>query len=231
MAVLSEVLGRSSTARRVLSLLVSTPGQELHTRDIARRVEADPHSTQLALEHLLSTGSVYSRRLGNLRLWSADPSSGRVRSIQGLLREESSVTRILEDGVSRMPGVKLALIFGSFASGSDRADSDIDALLVGNVDWDQLSDIGAKITAQVGRELNFVVWRNEGFKRPTEGQRRLLASVLSRPRILLKGDEHELIAAGRRLAATVSSADKAGPARRGRRAPKAGARANASRSR
>lgn len=42
--------------------------------------------------------------------------------------------RILARGVKEMDDVRLALIFGSFASGGDDVRSDIDVLLVGDVD-------------------------------------------------------------------------------------------------
>ena len=83
MTLISELLGRSPAARRALDLLISTAGQELHTREIARRIKADPHSTQLALDHLLRAGALTSKRLGNLRLWSVDPASDRIASIRG----------------------------------------------------------------------------------------------------------------------------------------------------
>ena len=143
MAVIAEVLGRSPAARRALDLLVSMPGQALHTREIARRIDADPHSTHAALDHLLQAGAVTSRRLGNLRVWSVDLSSDRVASINGLVRREGAVTRILARGVDEMSGIRTAVIFGSFASGRDAADSDIDVLLVGDVDWERLAGLSA----------------------------------------------------------------------------------------
>src|SRR5256885_16439476 len=112
MTLISELLGRSPAARRALDLLISTAGQELHTREIARRIRADPHSTQLALDHLLQAGALTSRRVGNLRLWSVDASNDRVASIRGLLRRESQVAQILARGLEEMRGIRLALIFG-----------------------------------------------------------------------------------------------------------------------
>src|SRR2546430_2986066 len=102
MALLSELLGRSSAAQRVLSLLISVPGQELHTREIARRTGTDPHSVQLALGHLLATGAVRSRRVGNLRLWSIDQQDQRVRSVRALMRLEGLVVTRLTNALAEM---------------------------------------------------------------------------------------------------------------------------------
>lgn len=203
MALISELLGRSPAARRALDLLVSAPGHELHTREIARRIKADPHSTQLALDHLLQAGALTSRRVGNLRLWSVDSASDRVASIRDLVRREGEVTQILASRVKAMADVRLALIFGSFASGDDDVGSDIDVLLVGDVDWDRLARISDAVSSHVRREVNFVVWSPAEIRKPKPGQRRLLESILSGPRIVLKGDEGELTASTRGVAAEV----------------------------
>lgn len=221
MAVLSEVLGRSSTARRVLSLLSSIPGRELHTREIARRAAADIHSVQLALDHLLATGTIVSRRVGPLRMWAVDPQSPKLRAVRDLLRREGDIVKVLSEGVARMPDVRLALLFGSFASGEDIAGSDIDVLIVGAVDWDRLARLGERASASVGREVNFVTWTHAELAQLASGQRRLLDSILRHPRILLKGDEGQLAtAAGRRVATALAArhhAEGTGPQPRARK--------------
>jgi predicted nucleotidyltransferase len=201
--LISELLGRSPAARRALDLLVSGAGRELHTREIARRIKADPHSTQLALDHLLRAGALTSKRLGNLRLWSVDPTSDRVASIRDLLRRESQVAQILSRELKKMGDVRVALIFGSFASGLDAIGSDIDVFLVGDVDWNRLARLSGEVSDHVRREINFVAWSEAELRNPRPGQRKLLRSILSHPRIMLKGDESELAGRDPRMAAEV----------------------------
>ena len=210
MALISDLLGRSPAARRALDLLVGAPGQELHTREIARRTKADPHSTQLALDHLLQAGALTSRRVGNLRLWSVDASNDRVMSVRDLLRREGKVAQILSRELAKMRGVRIGLIFGSFASGLDAIGSDIDVLLVGDVDWERLARLSDEVADHVRRQVNFVAWNEADLSNPRPGQRRLLQNVLSRPRIMLKGDESELTASAPRVATKVRSGGHAG---------------------
>ena len=214
MPVISELLGRSATARRVLDLLVSATGREIHTREIARRVDADPHSTQLALDHLLQAGALTSRRVGNLRLWSVNAENDRLAAIGGLMRRESRVALLISDGLANMRGVLFGVIFGSFASAVDDVGSDIDVLVVGEVNWDRLAKLGDAVSDHVRREVNFVVWSENELRQPKAGQRRLLENILSRPRILVKGSENEFIASARGMAAKVRDGHHAGRERR-----------------
>jgi predicted nucleotidyltransferase len=221
MPLISELLGRSGTARRVLDLLVSAPGHEIHTREIARRVDADPHAAQLALDHLLQAGALVSRRVGNLRLWSVNPESDGVAAIRGLLRRESRVAQILSDGLEGMRAVRFGVIFGSFASGLDDVSSDIDVLLIGDVNWDRLARIGSAVSDHIRREVNFVVWSEDELLHPKAGQRRLLDDIASRPRIMVKGDDNEFIASARGVGAEARDGHHTGRKRHEGRAPEA----------
>jgi len=198
----------------VLDLLVSATGREIHTREIARRVDADPHSTQLALDHLLQAGALTSRRVGNLRLWSVNAENDRLAAIGGLMRRESRVALLISDGLANMRGVLFGVIFGSFASAVDDVGSDIDVLVVGEVNWDRLAKLGDAVSDHVRREVNFVVWSENELRQPKAGQRRLLENILSRPRILVKGSENEFIASARGMAAKVRDGPHAGRERR-----------------
>jgi predicted nucleotidyltransferase len=170
---------------------MAAPGQELHTREIARRVNADAHPVQRALEQMLSADLVQSRRLGNLRLWSVRDSDV-ARSARGLIRRTAGLAESLRRALSAMRGVQLAFLFGSYASGQDRLGSDVDLFIVGSPDWNALSREAAAQGGVVGREVNPVVWTLEELESPTPKQRRFLEGVMNKPRIWLVGDDDEL---------------------------------------
>ncbi|OLC57309.1 MAG: hypothetical protein AUH85_03550 [Chloroflexi bacterium 13_1_40CM_4_68_4] len=188
----AHVLGGGRISREVLALLANIPGRELHTRDIARRVGADAHPVQRALEQLVSADLVQSRRLGNLRLWSIRPESPLLPAARELLRQTSGAAEQLRKALAKMRGVHAAFLFGSYASGNDDLHSDIDLFIVGDADWKALSAVATRLASDLGREINSVVWTIEEFADPEPSQRRFLAKVLSGPRIWLLGDDDEL---------------------------------------
>src|SRR5438132_11261494 len=179
----NRLLGRNPSSRRVLALLSSLAGAELHTREIARRAGADVHSTQLALTQLLQAGLLRSRRFGNLRLWAIAPARNELRELGPALRAESVSVEQLRAGLRAMPQVRVAFIFGSFASLTDQPDSDIDVFIVGSVDWNEIARLTQRVERGVGRAVNLVVWSRREFEHPSIRQRRFLAEVLGHPRI------------------------------------------------
>lgn len=186
----TQTLPAGRIGRNALALLMATPGQELHTREIARRVNADAHPVQRALERMLDAGLVQSRRLGNLRLWSVRDSE-LARPVREIIRRTAGVAEGLRDALSSMKGVQLAFLFGSYASGEDELGSDIDLFVVGSPDRTQLSREVTKQERSFTREINTVVWTMDEVGSPTPKQQRFLSGLMRRPRIWLVGDDDE----------------------------------------
>ena len=223
---MASPLGRGRVSSEVLGLLLATPGQELHTREIARRVDADAHPVQRALEQLVAAGLVQSRRLGNLRLWSIVEGSPLLPAIQDVVRQTTGIAEALRRRLGAMRGVQLAFLFGSYASGRDALGSDVDLFIVGEVNWNALSKDLAPVAAKLGREVNPVAWSVEEFAHPTPRQARFLRNILSEPRIWLVGDDSELERTRSSMGAAVvgSTTRHARPRGDGRRAIPAASR-------
>jgi predicted nucleotidyltransferase len=190
--VATNLLVRNPAAAHVLGLLSALAGAEIHTREIARRTRHDVHSAQLALTHLLNEGFVASRRLGNLRLWSIDLNNPDARRLGAALRFATRPLEELASGLASVQQVRVALVFGSFASATDRPDSDIDIFAVGSVNWSTVAELGQTLERDLGRPTNFVIWTEEEFRRPSTAQVAFLADILSRPRSFLVGGDGEL---------------------------------------
>ena len=187
----TQVLLAGRIGREAMALLMATPGQELHTREIARRVNADAHPVQRALERMLDAGLVQSRRLGNLRLWSARDSE-LAAPVREIVRRTAGLAEALRSALSSMRGVQLAFLFGSYASGEDKLGSDIDLFIVGSPDWTELSRAITKHEGGLAREINSVVWTIDELQSPTPRQQRFLNGLMRKPRIWLVGDDDEL---------------------------------------
>jgi predicted nucleotidyltransferase len=213
----SAVLPRGRIAREALALLMASPGQLLHTREIARRVSADAHPVQRALEQLLESGVVESRRLANLRLWAVNERSPLIPSLRDVLRRTAGVAEQLRERLSEMREVQLAFLFGSYASGEDKPGSDIDLFIVGTPDWNELSGAVASAGSAVAREINLVVWTPDDLERPTPTQRRFLTGLLRRPQIWLVGGDDELERSRAAVGATLVRGEAGAARGRGRR--------------
>jgi hypothetical protein len=88
--------------------------------------------------------------------------------------------------------VEWAFIYGSVATGEEDSLSDLDLMLVGEVDLLALSEAIARLEDQLGREINYQVFAQaELAQRVTEGDP-FINNVLAGPKVMLIGDEDAL---------------------------------------
>jgi predicted nucleotidyltransferase len=210
---------RSATEARLLALLTSAPGQELHTRELVRRIGGTPRPVQLALEKLSRQGLIESRRVGPLRLWHMDPAHPLYRPLREMYARTVGVAARIAAAVATQKEVDLAFVFGSYARGTDDVRSDIDVFVLGDADWGPLEDAGRELSRELGREVNFVSWKRADLLRAAEQASPFLNTLRRSEKIWIKGDDDEL---ERRLASLGGEIRRPRPAvRRGRaRAPK-----------
>jgi predicted nucleotidyltransferase len=220
---------RSATEGRLLALLTSAPGQEFHTRELVRRIGGTPRPVHLALEKLARQGLVDSRRVGPLRLWHIDPAHPLYRSLRELYARTVGVAARIASAMEDQRAVALAFIFGSYARGTDDVRSDIDVFVLGDAKWAPLEDEARRLSEELGREVNFVTWKEADLARAVEQASPFLETLRRSEKIWIRGDDDEF---ERRLTGVGGKARGSRPTPRGggaRAAEEAGARGAQSR--
>ena len=84
-----------------------------------------------------------------------------LESFSDIVRKTIRVPSTVRRSLAGLTGVERAIIFGSYARGTDEPDSDIDLLVIGNPDRDELTDRLERAGHEVGRPVNEVVMSPE----------------------------------------------------------------------
>ncbi len=128
--------GHSGVRRRILGLLVETPGTRLHLRAIARLVGASAGTTARELARLEDAGLVWSEMEGRQRYFTARMRSPVARTGgagEALAAYDRSVNAILGSILRRLVEAyqpEAVYLYGSRARGQADPDSDYDLLVV-----------------------------------------------------------------------------------------------------
>ncbi len=88
--------------------------------------------------------------------------------------------------------MKAAFVFGSLAKGDAKAESDVDLMVIGELGLRPLTKLISGIAEKVGREINPHVMTPQEFSKRRREKDHFVFSVLSAPRIFVKGTDHEL---------------------------------------
>lgn len=153
----SIILGRSKIRQRILALIVDAPERRMHLRGIARAVGTSAGTAARELGRLEDASLVRRVRDGNQVYFEARPDQPLFGQIRDIVRQVAGAPFILRRHLTGLDGVERAVIFGSYARGSLKPDSDVDLLIIGNPDRDDLTERLEMAGLEIGRPVNEVV--------------------------------------------------------------------------
>lgn len=161
---------RSRLQADLLTLIMLTPGQEWKLTDLARRVGASAATVGREVTRAEQAGIVTARWVGNTRLVTrAD--SPLTEPLTELLLRAFGPRQVISEELAPVTGVERAFIFGSWAARylgiPGRPPADIDVLVIGAPDRDDLDDAVQRATERLAREVNTTIrsphWWTDGM--------------------------------------------------------------------
>jgi len=192
---LAELL--SSRARaEIFRLLFSGTGEELHVREIERRSGLNDSTLRQELRKLVRLELVQSRRDSNRVYYRAKTESPLYPEIRNLVLKTSGLSDALKSALMDKR-IRVAFVFGSIARGEEKAGSDVDLMVIGQLGLRDLSRLLSGIEEKIGREVNPHVLREEEFRKRIRAKEHFVSSVMETPKIFIIGSQRELEAMDR----------------------------------
>lgn len=185
-------LFRSKVRQQLLGLFFTNPKERYYVRQLQALIGSSVGTIHRELTSLETMGVLHSETLGNLRLFSVNPAYLLFDELKSIVTKTIGVEGSLREAVEDIPGLKVAFIYGSFASGEEMPTSDIDLFLVGKFDEDLLNKRLGKLEKSLGREINYSSMTQEEFRKEKRKMSPLLDTILKEPKILLMGEVDEL---------------------------------------
>ncbi len=188
-AALSDLLFPNQYRRKVLGLLLMRPEQQIHLRELARVIGAAPGTLKKELDALCEAGLLRAERVGNQVRFCANSAHPVFPELQALIRKTIGLVDALRLSLAPLAGrIDAAFVFGSMASGTESAGSDIDLMVVGDAGFAEIVDATYAAQATLGREINPKVMSASEWQAKKAERNAFLQDVLNKPRIMLIGD-------------------------------------------
>jgi predicted nucleotidyltransferase len=149
---------------------------------------------QRELARLESAGLVHVAHQGNQKRYQANQEAPIFGELRGIVLKTFGLAYVLREALAPVGDrIRAAFVFGSVAKGADRADSDVDVLVISDdLGYGELIAALEPAEARLGRKLNPAIYSFRDWrKRYAEGNA-FVSRVQEGPKIWLLGNEDAL---------------------------------------
>jgi predicted nucleotidyltransferase len=195
MSTLAGILS-SRVRAEIFRLLFGLNEKELHMREMERQAALSLGTIRQDLQKLVKLDLVKARRDGNRLYYRANTDHPLFPEIRNLVLKTAGLVEVIKSALDR-EGIEVAFIFGSLARSKERAESDVDLMVIGTIGLRSLSSRLAGVSEQIGREINPHALSIEEFRRRKQNGNHFLSNVLESPKLFIIGSENDLEAMGR----------------------------------
>lgn len=180
----------SSTQQRVLGLLFGQPERSFFATEVIGRVSAGSGAVQRELKKLADSGLVTVSWIGNQKHYQANQKSPIFTELCAILRKTVGLVEPLRQALHpAQAAIELALVYGSVAARQDRADSDIDLLLVSDqLTLEAVYRLLESAEQALGRTINPTLYTRAEFERRRASGPEFLQRVLAADTLVLIGE-------------------------------------------
>lgn len=188
------------TRRAILTLLLENPGRDYYMGEIAKSFGWVPGAIQRELAQLVEVGIITRRKRGLQVFFQANSECSIYLELRNIVTKTSGL--ILSIQTALLPfkdQVRVAAVFGSYAAGQQSPKSDVDLLIVGDVEYTDVIAALAPVEDRAGREINPTVYSPQEFNSKRAKHNPFIETIVSGPRIGLIGrlDDARRLGAGR----------------------------------
>ncbi len=183
----------SRVRSKLIKAFFSDPQEMYYVRQLTRMTNEEINAVRRELSRLQSCGMIKSERRGNRLYYYAKPSYIYYPEILSLVAKSTGLGRQLLKNRLKLGKIKFMMINGRFIRGLPHQQDDVDLLVVGKVIMPQLSILIRTYEAKSKREVNYTVMSEEELTYRKARRDPFILSVLSSSRLMLVGDEQELV--------------------------------------
>jgi predicted nucleotidyltransferase len=190
LAGLADVLF-TKTQQRVLRLFFGSPDRTFIKQELIDRALSGSGAVQRELARLVDSGLVTVTRIGSQKHYQANRAAPIFEELRGIITKTIGLADPIRSALQPLAKrIDVALVYGSVAKGKDRAQSDIDLLVVGNdLTLEELFSRLAPVERKLGRRINPTLYTRDEFARRQKSANAFLRKVLAGEHIVLIGNE------------------------------------------
>ncbi len=199
--VASTLFGKARQA--VLATLFEQPERKFYMRELSRLTGIGPGPLQHELSQLVEADLVLREPDGNRMNYRANPVNPVFPDLAGLIQKTCGMPVVIGNALKPLSAkISHAAIYGSVAKGTPGSRSDVDLLVIGDIEFGELVSAIEPVETKLGREISPRLFNESELHRRIEEADRFICGVVTGPLLLIKGEWDGIRDAARARAAT-----------------------------
>jgi DNA-binding transcriptional ArsR family regulator len=179
---------RSRLTGDLLALLLADPGRSWMLHELADRTEAPYQTVTGEVRRLERAGLVATSVVGRSKLVSVNDENPYFGPLTELVLMAFGPPLVVAEEFAGVDGIERLFLYGSWATRHagrpGRPPGDVDVLIIGDVDRDDVYDAARRAERRLGREVNTTIRTVEAWDQADDA---FAATVKSSPMLALAG--------------------------------------------
>ncbi|MEX0899846.1 MAG: nucleotidyltransferase domain-containing protein [Gammaproteobacteria bacterium] len=171
--------------QRVLGLLFGQPQRKFQSAELIRLAGAGTGAVHRLLQRYAESGLLTVTSIGNQKHYQANPASPVFEELTGLVRKTSGLAEPLRAALAPFADrIHSAFVYGSIASGEDRADSDVDLMVIADgLDYPTVFDAVQPLERLLGRAVSPRLMSTTDWESKRKDAGSFAARIAERPQV------------------------------------------------
>ena len=183
---------KSRIRQDLLTLFFTNPSKRYYLRELQRMLGYSAGSIRRELLRFQKDNLFTTQKVGNLLYYRLNTTHPLFKELKSIVSKTVGVEGSLRKALSSVKKIKTAFIYGSFASKKQKADSDIDLMIIGNPDVSTLNEKISRLEKKLEREITITTYSRDEYKTKRKMKSGFILELLKNPKILLVGSEDDL---------------------------------------
>ncbi len=182
----------NKTQQAVLGFIFTHLDEAYHLREIVRQSDIGQGTVQRELKKLTEAGIIHRELRGRQTFFRANQGCPIFPDLHGLVIKTFGVAQKVAAGLKTIENrIRVAFIYGSFARGGETEKSDIDLLVIGDLNLRDVVKSMSETQQNLGREINPTIYKPDEYRRMLAEGHHFLISLYKEPKIFLIGNEDD----------------------------------------
>lgn len=180
--------------QQLIGLLFGQPDRRFQGAELIRLIGKGTGAVVRQLRRLVEAELVIILTEGNRKFYQANPASPIFTELNGIALKTTGLSEPLRQALAPLSSeIASAFVYGSIASGSDRAGSDIDLMVIADaLTYADIFGAVHPVEAALGRTINPTVMSRHDWDSRSRSPDAFARRVADAPKIVLVGNLNEL---------------------------------------